>query len=132
MSNCPSSMPVPRTGGSGRRRRWSGSVWGNGCNTSRTNLRGGSNSAGPSPRALVNQPSLILADEPTGALDTRTSEEIMALFQELNANDGITIVLVTHERDIAEHARRIIHIRDGLVEREEMLTEPRQARRPAE
>lgn len=78
-------------------------------------------------RALVNEPSLILADEPTGALDTRTSEEIMALFQELNHDEGITIVIVTHERDIAEHARRIVHIRDGVVERVEQVDEPRDA-----
>ncbi|MCX6022910.1 MAG: ABC transporter ATP-binding protein, partial [Chloroflexi bacterium] len=67
-------------------------------------------------RAIVTEPSLILADEPTGALDSRTSVEIMALFQELNRDDGITIVLVTHEREIAEHANRVIHIRDGRIE----------------
>jgi len=66
-------------------------------------------------RALVNHPSLVLADEPTGNLDTATSNEIMALFQELNAKQGITIVLVTHEADIAAHARRQIVFRDGQV-----------------
>ena len=66
-------------------------------------------------RALVNRPSLILADEPTGNLDTQTSGEIMELFQNLNAKEGITIVLVTHEADIASYARRQIHFRDGLV-----------------
>ncbi|MBN8473422.1 ABC transporter ATP-binding protein [Sulfuritalea sp.] len=65
-------------------------------------------------RALVNDPQLVLADEPTGALDSRTSEEIMALLQELN-HDGITIVLVTHEHDIADFAGRIISFRDGKV-----------------
>ena len=66
-------------------------------------------------RALVNKPSLILADEPTGNLDSATSNEIMALFQQLNAEQGITIVLVTHEADIAEYAKRQIIFRDGEV-----------------
>lgn len=66
-------------------------------------------------RALVNNPSIILADEPTGNLDTKTSYEIMNIFEEINAN-GNTVILVTHEEDIAKHARRIIRFRDGLVE----------------
>jgi putative ABC transport system ATP-binding protein len=66
-------------------------------------------------RALVNKPSLILADEPTGNLDSTTSSEIMGLFQHLNSDQGITIVLVTHEADIAEHAKRQIIFRDGEV-----------------
>ncbi len=66
-------------------------------------------------RALVNRPSLILADEPTGNLDTSTSAEIMKLFQNLNSREKITIVLVTHEADIAAYAMRQIHFRDGLV-----------------
>jgi putative ABC transport system ATP-binding protein len=66
-------------------------------------------------RALVNKPSLILADEPTGNLDSATSSEIMGLFQHLNSDQGITIILVTHEADIAEHAKRQIIFRDGGV-----------------
>jgi putative ABC transport system ATP-binding protein len=66
-------------------------------------------------RALINNPSLILADEPTGNLDTQTSKEIMLLFQELNGQ-GITIILVTHEPDIAAYTQRIIRMRDGKIE----------------
>jgi putative ABC transport system ATP-binding protein len=66
-------------------------------------------------RALVNRPALILADEPTGNLDSKTSAEIMELFQNLNAKEGITIVLVTHEADIAAYAKRQILFRDGLI-----------------
>ncbi len=66
-------------------------------------------------RALVNQPSLILADEPTGNLDSVTSNEIMGLFQHLNRDQGITVILVTHEPDIAEYAKRQIVFRDGEV-----------------
>ena len=79
-------------------------------------------------RAIVSRPSLILADEPTGALDSRTSEEIMALFQSLNRDDGITVVFVTHERDVALHTRRVIHIRDGVVQDEERVDDPIDAR----
>jgi len=71
-------------------------------------------------RALVNTPSILLADEPTGNLDSATGEEIMKLFEEL-WTAGQTIVLVTHESDIAAHARRQIHLRDGLVERDETM-----------
>jgi putative ABC transport system ATP-binding protein len=68
-------------------------------------------------RALVNEPALLLADEPTGNLDSVTSEEVMSQFEELNAQ-GQTIVLVTHEHDIAEHARRQVHLKDGLIEKD--------------
>jgi putative ABC transport system ATP-binding protein len=71
-------------------------------------------------RALVNNPSILLADEPTGALDSVTGHEIMTLFERL-WQQGNTIVLVTHESDIAMHARRVIHIRDGKVEKDEKI-----------
>jgi putative ABC transport system ATP-binding protein len=74
-------------------------------------------------RALVNHPSLLLADEPTGALDTATGNEIMTLFERLH-QQGNTVLLVTHEHDIAQHAHRIIHIRDGAVERDEIIVKP--------
>ncbi|WXH34010.1 putative ABC transporter ATP-binding protein YknY [Myxococcus stipitatus] len=69
-------------------------------------------------RALVTHPALLLADEPTGALDSRTGEEIMALFGELHAQ-GQTLMLVTHESDIAAHALRVLFLKDGVIERDE-------------
>jgi len=66
-------------------------------------------------RALVNEPSILLADEPTGNLDTKTSEEIMGIFQRLNRDRGITIIMITHEPDIASFAKRNIHFRDGKI-----------------
>lgn len=72
-------------------------------------------------RSLVNNPSIILADEPTGNLDSRTSEEIMKLFTQLNTKERITIILVTHERDLALYTQRIIHVKDGRINNEEIL-----------
>jgi putative ABC transport system ATP-binding protein len=77
-------------------------------------------------RALVTEPALVLADEPTGNLDSRTSIEVMALFQALN-EQGITIVLVTHEPDVAVYAKRIVEVRDGRVRRDEAVKSRRNA-----
>jgi putative ABC transport system ATP-binding protein len=77
-------------------------------------------------RALVNQPALLLADEPTGNLDSRTSIEVMGIFQKLNAQ-GLTIVLVTHEPEIAEYGTRIVSFRDGRIRSDRPLTVPRDA-----
>jgi ABC-type lipoprotein export system ATPase subunit len=67
-------------------------------------------------RSLVNHPRVLLADEPTGNLDSRTSEEILQMFQQLNSAEGITLILVTHDPNVAQHAQRIIRIKDGLIE----------------
>jgi putative ABC transport system ATP-binding protein len=75
-------------------------------------------------RALVNSPRIIMADEPTGALDTKTGEEIMSIFQQLNREQGITVILVTHDPEVARHARRIISVRDGAVASDELVPEP--------
>ena len=78
-------------------------------------------------RALVKRPSIVLADEPTGALDSRSSVEIMAILQRLNRDEGLTVAIVTHEREIAEHTRRIISMRDGLIVGDEPVASPRRA-----
>ena len=78
-------------------------------------------------RALINQPSILLADEPTGNLDSRTSVEVMDIFQRLNTENGITVLLITHERDIAEYGSRIIRFRDGKVLSDEINSRRRNA-----
>jgi len=79
-------------------------------------------------RALVNNPSIILADEPTGALDTRTSVEVMEIFQRLNRERSLTLVIVTHEPDIAQYAKRIIQFRDGRIHRDVAVENRKDAR----
>ncbi len=83
-------------------------------------------------RALVKNPSLLLADEPTGNLDSRSSEEIVALLQTLNEEEGLTVVVVTHEPDIATSTRRVISTRDGMVVSDEAVQDPRRAAALAE
>jgi putative ABC transport system ATP-binding protein len=77
-------------------------------------------------RALLNDPALILADEPTGNLDSRSTAEILAIFQRLN-DAGKTVVMVTHEPDVAEHCKRIVRMRDGVVSGDELVRAPRRA-----
>ena len=71
-------------------------------------------------RALVNRPSILMADEPTGNLDSRTSDDIIRLFRELNSQQNITIILVTHDREIAVNAKRTVTLKDGLVTLDEL------------
>jgi len=79
-------------------------------------------------RALVNEPTIILADEPTGNLDSKSGAEITAIFQRLNSEQGITVVFVTHDAEIAAHTQRIVYLHDGRVIREEIVAEPLNAR----
>jgi putative ABC transport system ATP-binding protein len=78
-------------------------------------------------RGLINQPSLLLADEPTGNLDSRTSVEVMGIFQRLNAERGITVLLITHEHDIAEYATRMVTFRDGRIVADQPVLDRRNA-----
>ncbi|MDP6347387.1 MAG: macrolide ABC transporter ATP-binding protein, partial [Dehalococcoidia bacterium] len=72
---------------------------------------------------FAGNPSIVLADEPTGNLDSKAGEEIMAIFEELNRKEGITILLVTHDQDVGNMAQRIIRLRDGMIIREEIIRE---------
>ena len=94
-----------------------------------TQLSGGQQQRVAIARALVTEPPLLLADEPTGNLDTRTSYEVLSLLQALNREQGITILIVTHEHDIAACAKRVITMRDGVVKSDVREEEPRDAAR---
>jgi putative ABC transport system ATP-binding protein len=83
-------------------------------------------------RSLVNDPRIILADEPTGALDSRTSIEIIAIFQRLNHDHGITMIVVTHDPDVATYANRNIHFKDGKLQLDERIAQPAQAQKDLE
>jgi putative ABC transport system ATP-binding protein len=78
-------------------------------------------------RALVTEPEIVLADEPTGNLDSRTSLEIMEILQRLNRERGLTIVLITHEHDIAEYGTRTVHVRDGRITSDLAVAKRREA-----
>jgi putative ABC transport system ATP-binding protein len=75
-------------------------------------------------RAVINRPPVLFADEPTGNLDSRTSTDILRLFRQLNEDDGITVILVTHDADVAHWANRVVHIRDGLIVEGDSRTAP--------
>ena len=92
-----------------------------------TELSGGQQQRVAIARALVNDPALLLADEPTGALDTTTAGEIMAILQHLNREQNLTVILVTHEQEIAEYTRRIVHMRDGVISDDEVVANQRLA-----
>lgn len=84
-----------------------------------TQLSGGQQQRVAIARGIVNRAPILMADEPTGNLDSKTSDEIMSLFCKLNREDGITIILVTHEPDVASYANRVVHFRDGVILRDE-------------
>jgi putative ABC transport system ATP-binding protein len=92
-----------------------------------TELSGGQQQRVAIARALVNQPTIILADEPTGNLDSGSGREVMSILQGLNQTRSITVVLVTHDPDIAHHTSRIIHLYDGRVSNEERVEMPLRA-----
>ncbi|ATW28522.1 ABC transporter ATP-binding protein [Candidatus Formimonas warabiya] len=96
-----------------------------------TQLSGGEQQRVAIARAIVGQPKMILADEPTGALDSRTGENIMGIFQKLNQEIGMTIVQVTHDRAISSYGHRIVHLKDGEIAEEEVLGLPEEESRSA-
>ena len=85
-----------------------------------TQLSGGQQQRVAIARGIVNRAPILMADEPTGNLDSKTSDEIMSLFAKLNREDGITIILVTHEPDVAAYAKRILHFKDGMIMSDEL------------
>jgi len=93
-------------------------------NNQPSQLSGGQQQRVAIARALVTNPAIVLADEPTGNLDSKTSVEVMGIFQDLN-DEGKTIVLITHEPDIAQHAKRVVHVRDGVIQSDERVQQIR-------
>ena len=85
-----------------------------------TQLSGGQQQRVAIARGIVNRAPIIMADEPTGNLDSKTSDEIMKLFKKINEEDGITILLVTHEPEVAAYAKRIVHFKDGMITSDEL------------
>jgi len=121
-------LPLIYAGSNGRRKR---AVWaleavglGDRLHHRPNELSGGQQQRVAIARALVNNPAIILADEPTGNLDSRSGAEIMCIFQQLKTEQNITIVFVTHDPRIAQHTQRVIHLSDGLVVADERVAEP--------
>ena len=96
-------------------RCWSGWDWAERIDHHPSQLSGGQQQRVAIARALINRPQIVFADEPTGNLDSKTSKEILQMFQNLSEEDGITVVLVTHDVGVAQYARRVIRISDGLI-----------------
>src|SRR6266540_6218651 len=121
-------MPLLYGGGSDRRARAAAALeavgMGDRMHHKPNELSGGQQQRVAIARALVNDPRILMADEPTGALDTRTGEEIMGIFQQLNREQGITVILVTHDSEVAQHARRVISVRDGAVASDDFVPAP--------
>jgi putative ABC transport system ATP-binding protein len=125
LANVELPLVYAKVGGRERRRRASAALQmvglGDRLHHQPNELSGGEQQRVAIARSLVSSPSIVLADEPTGNLDSRAGEEVMAIFKQLNREQGITIILVTHDAEIARHARRIIHMCDGRVEQDEVL-----------
>lgn len=124
-------LPLIYAGGRDRRKRAEQALervgLGNRFHHRPNELSGGQQQRVAIARALINNPAIILADEPTGNLDSKSGAEIMAIFQQLNEEQGITVVFVTHEPDIAEHTRRIIRLMDGQIEADAPVLHQRRA-----